>query len=179
MSAPPWMQLNWIDYFELTEDLTLEQHGAYLLLLGIAWRRGGALPGDLASIRRLLATRAELMHGRTFKAVVPRVIERFFRLKDGVYRSAKLDFELEKVAKFSRKQAEAASKRWADPKDFNQLSNATALPAGARHIHKHLHMSTSTRTVGIRNVTPDFSREPLGVSEVLRTTLGKPGAADK
>jgi uncharacterized protein YdaU (DUF1376 family) len=49
MSAPPWMQLNCVDYFESTEDLTLEQHVAYFLLLGIAWRRGGALPGDLWS----------------------------------------------------------------------------------------------------------------------------------
>jgi uncharacterized protein YdaU (DUF1376 family) len=123
MSAPPWMQLNWVDYFESTEDLTLEQHGAYFLLLGIAWRRGGAPPGDLAAIRRLLATRAEPVHGRTLNAVVPRVIERFFQLKEGVYRNFRLDFELEKASKFSRKQAETASKRWANSKDFNQLGN--------------------------------------------------------
>jgi uncharacterized protein YdaU (DUF1376 family) len=116
------------------------------------------------------------MHGHTFNAVVPRVIERFFQLKDGVYRNRRLDLELEKASKFSRKQAEAASKRWANPKDFNQLGNAAALPAGARHIHKQIHKSPSSRTVGSRSLTPDFSKEPLVVSDCIRVLLGPPGA---
>jgi uncharacterized protein YdaU (DUF1376 family) len=169
------MQLNWVDYFESTEDLTLEQHRAYFLLLGIAWRRGGALPGDLAAIRRLLATRAEPVHGRTFNAVVPRVIEHFFQLKEGVYRNSRFDFELEKASKFSRKQAETASKRWANSKEFNQLGNAAALPAGARHIHRQIHKSPSSRTAGIRSLTPDFSKEPLVVSDSIRALLGPTG----
>ena len=75
MTALPWMKMNWGDYFDSTVDLTIEQHGAHLLLLGIAWRRGGTLPGDLAAIRRLLASRAGSVHGRTFNALVPPVLE--------------------------------------------------------------------------------------------------------
>ena len=105
MTALPWMKMNWGDYFNSTVDLTIEQHGAHLLLLGIAWRRGGTLPGDLAAIRRLLASRAGSVHGRTFNALVPPVLEKFFYLEEGVYRNFRIDFELEKAAKFSRNRS--------------------------------------------------------------------------
>ena len=132
MTALPWMKMNWGDYFDSTVDLTIEQHGAHLLLLGIAWRRGGTLPGDLAAIRRLLASRAGSVHGRTFNALVPPVLERFFYLEEGVYRNFRIDFELEKAAKFSRNQSETASKRWGRFKNVIGLGDAAAMPARAQ-----------------------------------------------
>jgi uncharacterized protein YdaU (DUF1376 family) len=40
------MKLFWGDYHKATRHLSRDQHGAYLLLIGEAWRLGGALPDD-------------------------------------------------------------------------------------------------------------------------------------
>jgi uncharacterized protein YdaU (DUF1376 family) len=44
MSRFPYMSFPVDRYFEETVDLTLEEHGVFMLLLGITWQRGGELP---------------------------------------------------------------------------------------------------------------------------------------
>lgn len=72
-----WMPMYWGDYFGDTMHLTTEEHGAYLLLLGIYWRRAKALPNDdkwLASVTKMTT--------KKWKMVRPNIIE-FFDISDG------------------------------------------------------------------------------------------------
>src|SRR5262249_10585974 len=88
MSRFPYMSFAVDAYFEETPDLTFEEHGVLMLLVGIAWQRGGELPGDLSAIRRLLETKAARIHGHTFNRLVPSILERFFQKDDdGIYRN--------------------------------------------------------------------------------------------
>lgn len=70
-----WMPIYWSDYFGDTMHLTTEQHGAYLLLLGAYWLRGGPLPADDAYLKQV--TRA----GKRWGHIKP-VVLTFFDLEE-------------------------------------------------------------------------------------------------
>jgi uncharacterized protein YdaU (DUF1376 family) len=98
----------WTDaYIGDTQHLTLQENGAYLKLLMIAWRSPGCcLPDD---DRRLA-----LMLGVTLKVwmkLKPTVME-FWDLKDGLYYQRRLTSERKKVEVQSKKCKAAAEKRW-------------------------------------------------------------------
>jgi uncharacterized protein YdaU (DUF1376 family) len=52
MSTLPWMRFFWAEFFAQTTDLTPEQKGCYVCLLGRMWRNGGWLPNDDLLLRK-------------------------------------------------------------------------------------------------------------------------------
>jgi len=54
MSKAPAMPMYWDAYIADTTHLTIEEHGAYMMLLGAMWRRDGSIPNDDKDIARIL-----------------------------------------------------------------------------------------------------------------------------
>lgn len=127
MSKRPWFPLYVADYLGDTPDLTVEQHGVYMLLLMTAWRRpDGALVNDQKWLKAVLPP----MHGHTYNRLVPAILERFFVLgADGKWRNGRLEKERQNADKLSAKQKQNADKRWSATSNNNNLSNANAMPS--------------------------------------------------
>jgi uncharacterized protein YdaU (DUF1376 family) len=124
----------WTDaYLADTADLNACEHGCYLIMLMIAWRRPDcALPNDLQWMQRALnAYCGGSMHGNRFNSIVPKLLERFFQIEpDGKFHQKRLRKEREFVANFSRTQTEKIKKRWANVRGNNGLADTVVIPAG-------------------------------------------------
>lgn len=125
-----WMPFYPGDYLADTVDLTAEQHGIYIILLMIAWRRPNCtLPDDMEWMKRALTSCASDMHGNRFNRSVPYLLNRFF-LKDseGNWYQNRLRNEREKSDKISEKQREKSNKRWSKINENKDIEDASALP---------------------------------------------------
>jgi uncharacterized protein YdaU (DUF1376 family) len=119
----------WTDaYIADTGDLSAGEHGAYLVMMMIAWRRPDcALPNDMAWLKRSLGGFCSDMHGNRFNALVPGILAKFWELgSDGKFRQKRLTKERDFLSKRSEKQAERAKKRWTQSSDNNVVTDATA-----------------------------------------------------
>jgi uncharacterized protein YdaU (DUF1376 family) len=125
-----WFPLYPGDYLADTRDLTVEQHGVYMLLLMCAWLRSDcALPNDKDFLRGILPH----MHGLTFNRLVPPILKRFFELgTDNVYRQKRLSKEADKARELAEKQRRNVEERWkkikrneANTNKHNNLADTT------------------------------------------------------
>jgi uncharacterized protein YdaU (DUF1376 family) len=165
MAEFPAMPL-WTDaYLADTSDLTTNEHGCYLLMLMIAWRRPEcALPDDMAWLKRAMAGFAAGFHGHTFNAIVPGLLKRFFRLEGGQWTQKRLQKERAYLKARSAKQRQNALKKSSNRRqtvgkqgvELNEtktLPDATALPP---HPHPHPQRDSISKTV-LKGLV-DFSR---------------------
>ena len=104
MNKRPWMPLYIDDYIFDTGHLTLEQHGAYQLLIMRYWRTGG-LPDSDAKLADCLHISID-----DWTRIRP-VIAKFFQPG---WKHKRIDLELQKVKEFSDRQRSNVNKRWPD-----------------------------------------------------------------
>jgi len=93
----------WGDYHRDTGDLSIQEHGAYLLLISEYWNRGGPLPSDGERILRAIKcmTDAERNAARI-------VLVRFFKEEADGWHHSRIDRDLERHRQHSEKKREAA-----------------------------------------------------------------------
>ena len=109
----PWMPFYPADFRADTLDLTAAEIGAYIVLLMLAWQRGGPIPGDAKLLRRMIQTHVADFHGHSFNAIIPKLLERYFyKDEDGDWRQKRIEKEIERAESISKKQSQNVSKRW-------------------------------------------------------------------
>src|SRR4051794_35736269 len=102
----PWSSFYWRDYVGDTGHLSLEEHGAYLLLMAHYYMSGKPLPANASALHRICRCMSN-----TDRAAIERVANEFF-IRDGdVYRHSRIDREIEKAIEISSKRRESANKR--------------------------------------------------------------------
>lgn len=77
MSAPSFMKMYWADYEADTSDLSLEEHGLYLMLIKAYWERQGPLPFDDRKLARLVGSNPRTIR-KLWKSV-----RHYFKLNSG------------------------------------------------------------------------------------------------
>lgn len=124
----PYMQLEITAYLTDTIDLTVEQHGVYLLLLMLAWRRRNEIPDNPEFIRRALEGCAVRLHGNRFNNLVMPILERFFyRTEDGKWANKRLGNDLETAEKRSGTARENVGKRWGRLRENKDLADTDVI----------------------------------------------------
>jgi uncharacterized protein YdaU (DUF1376 family) len=105
-----WMPLYVSEYLADTMHLTVEQHGAYMLLLMAAWKNDGRLLGDPVALQQIAR-----MTPQQWAKSEP-TLARFFDAVDGCWIQKRVVQELEKakenVAKKSKAGYASAAARW-------------------------------------------------------------------
>lgn len=116
MAALPYIQLYVAEYLADTQHLTLEEHGAYLLLIFNYWQRGKSLVDSDKRMASVCSTSVERW------LTIRSTLEEFFIIKDGFWIHDRIEKDLEKVHKKSR-QAQEAGKKSAEKKKKDQAVN--------------------------------------------------------
>lgn len=120
-----WSAFYWRDYIANTGHLSLQEHGAYLLLMAHYYMTGNPIPANAEQLHRICrcTTDAE-------RHAVDSVLAQFFILQDGEHHHERIDDELKKSNEISEKRSKAARKR--QQADSNCNANA---PANAEQKH--------------------------------------------
>jgi uncharacterized protein YdaU (DUF1376 family) len=147
-----WMPMYWGDYLRDTSHLSVEEHGAYLLLIAHYWSTGRALD------EKYFANILQLSNYK-MKKYLP-VLAAFFTIENGHWHHERIERELS--AAFDRKDAatarakHAAATRWRDAPGMPQ-----AIVEHSNHSHSHIKTHDSSLS---ENLT-DAAREPAPDSE--------------
>ena len=114
--ANPWSAFYWADYIADTGHLSLEQHGAYLLLMAHYYRTHRPLPANASVLHRVCRCTTEAE-----KCAVESVVGEFFYLDGDVYRHRRIEEELSKATNISEKRRAAANAKHQKDRTANAL----------------------------------------------------------
>ncbi len=106
MSTSPYMPFYTSDYVADTPHLTLEQHGAYLLLIIAYWQKGGALPDNDKQLALCVHTSLKKWYS------VREEVIKFFIIRDGKLFHERIEEELAVMRSKSDKATRSIRKRW-------------------------------------------------------------------
>jgi uncharacterized protein YdaU (DUF1376 family) len=108
--ADIWMPLYVSDYLANTMHLSAEQHGAYLLLLMVAWKSEGRLPNDPAQLQAI--TRLNPARWKANEAA----LKAFFVVTSEFWINNRLRDELAQAIRYTEAKARSGKKgaiaRW-------------------------------------------------------------------
>ena len=111
MADNPWVPFYFADYLADTGTLSLAEHGAYLLLLAEAYRRGGKLEcksnANASVLHRLCRCNDD-----ADKAAVDAVLSQFFQRTASGFSHKRVQKVLARREEISEKRASAAARRW-------------------------------------------------------------------
>ena len=121
-----WTSFYWRDYIADTGHLTLEQHGAYLLLMAHYYMTGRPLPANASVLHRICRCTTDADRSAT-----EQIIRDFFVLDGEVYRHHRIDQELVKAAGISQVRRAAANARH----QKTHPNQDASVPANAVQMH--------------------------------------------
>jgi uncharacterized protein YdaU (DUF1376 family) len=126
MSKPhSWMPL-WIGDF-LADTLTMNnaEIGSYMLLMMAYWRNGGPLRDDDAELCRISRANGG------WPAIRTKLLQGFFRARDGFWHQKRLDAELRKAGEVYEQRSRGARNRWSattrQPDKLNKESSMDSI----------------------------------------------------
>lgn len=167
MRKAPALPLFGDSYLADTRHLSLEEHGAYLQLLLIAWRSEGcALPDDDKRIARMLGVTPS-----RWAKLKPSIMA-FWTLSEAGWQQKRLLKERQFVAKKSEQNSESANARWnAKSLNNNEWADANAMRTQCGN---DAPSPSPTKEEGKEDkVTPPKGGQPLAfVGRVIRLTFG-------
>jgi uncharacterized protein YdaU (DUF1376 family) len=166
--AAPAIPLFGDAYIADTRHLSLEEHGAYLQLMMIAWRADDcSLPDDDARIARMLG-----VTGKKWAKLKP-VVMAFWTLENGRWAQKRLSKERRFVAKKSEQNRESANARWnAKPLENNAADDANASPAHSERNAPPPPPSSVDKSTGGK--PPDLLKAMFDDGLELLTSTGTP-----
>ena len=150
MAALPYMQLYVADYLADTMHLSVDQHGAYMLLIMNYWQTGKPLPDVDQRLQCVCRTSAE--HWQEIRPA----LEEFFVIEDGYWHHNRIDVDLDKVLSKSDSARRAAKKRH-KPASASQESCERSANAEHPHMQTGCHTDTDTDT-DIKTCASDAAR---------------------
>ena len=179
-------------YINDTTHLTLEEHGAYCLLLFRMWQRGGSLSDNDTDLARLLGVTP-----KAWKRLKERLAP-FFESHGGLLMQKRLqkqwNYAVEHSSKSSAKASFAAKRRWekergmqsvndvlqALPQAKHQAVHQAKLPASSKQCSSDAILKKEDIPIPLSTtVAPEVGSEqepPAGIARLLNTNLMKRSA---
>jgi uncharacterized protein YdaU (DUF1376 family) len=139
-----WFPFYLADYVADTGQLSLTEHGAYILLMAHYYNTGKPLPANAPILHRVCRAASDIE-----QEAVAVVLTAYFKRDGDVYRHNRIDRELAKASEISQIRRDAANKRHASRR-ATDLQTPCKTDANAVHEHtqsqSQLHISTKSKS---------------------------------